>query len=222
MKQEKRIIALSEVYSGQKTSSVQKEQILDCLAVLVQGYHPDIWLADVEECEGQGIYEYTLEECEWLRKTPVFDTGYYVPSYRIEPGSQVSAHMALAVWEIPELTEEFTPEDVQVYLEGLKAWLDAMDKIGWIEHTCDWDPYLRITLKDGTILRTELHYYLINRVTLTTLFIEAPDDSEGAEAPKAWDPILKFYDKETCEYHVPITEIVRIEIQEPSPGYFIP
>lgn len=160
MKQEKRIIASSEVYSGQKTV-----------------FGP--------ECVPS-------------------------PNYRIEPGSPVSARMAQAVWEIPEVSEEFTPEDVHVYLKALMAWLDTMEQIAWIEHTGDWDPYLRITLKDGTILRTELHYYLINRVTQTTLFIEAPD---GSEAPEASDPILKFYDKETFEYRVPITEIVRIEIQ---------
>lgn len=57
---------LIDYYRSNKTSAINKEQILDCLATVWDGYHPDNWVADVAECEGQGVYNYTEASLKWM------------------------------------------------------------------------------------------------------------------------------------------------------------
>ena len=33
--------------------------------------------------------------------------------------------------------------------------IETIQVLGWFEHTSDWDPYLMIVMKDGTIIETE-------------------------------------------------------------------
>ena len=36
--------------------------------------------------------------------------------------------------------------------------IETIQNLGWFEHTSDWDPYLMIVMKDGTIIETESGY----------------------------------------------------------------
>jgi hypothetical protein len=37
--------------------------------------------------------------------------------------------------------------------------LHFLEKAGWVSHTCDWDPFLVITLMTGQVWETESGYY---------------------------------------------------------------
>ena len=58
--------------------------------------------------------------------------------------------------------------------------IDAIESLGWLEHTGDWDPYLQIELKNGITFETESGYTEI-------YFFE--DDETG-----------KLYDEVSFEY----------------------
>ena len=45
------------------------------------------------------------------------------------------------------------------YLETFSKVLKFLDNLGFIEHTGDWDPYLKITLRDGVIIETSSGYW---------------------------------------------------------------
>lgn len=86
--------------------------------------------------------------------------------------------------------------------EALKSTLQAANDIGWIEHTCDWDPYLIIKLRDGRILNTPSHYYLVQEIVefesgVYYLLIEAPDKETLENYDEAdTGEIMEFYSME--------------------------
>lgn len=44
-----------------------------------------------------------------------------------------------------------------IYVRSLQTFYEAMNKIGWYEHTADWDWYVGVTLRDGTRRGDHLH-----------------------------------------------------------------
>lgn len=52
---------------------------------------------------------------------------------------------------------EWTPDsarnhDETVLLWALIQYADFIEKVGWIDHTCDWDNAFEVTLKEGQVI----------------------------------------------------------------------
>jgi hypothetical protein len=98
-------------------------------------------------------------------------------------------------------------------VKAMKAFLETIDKLGWVEHTSDWDPYLIIKLGDGTVLKTLSGYFLITQLPENTdhILIEAPDlddlEDEYLSMPIEKYRIDNVYQIEVAKLHtVKITE----------------
>ena len=92
--------------------------------------------------------------------------------------------------------------------------MDAANDLGWIEHTCDWDPFLIIRLRNNTHLETDSHYYQVDEVTDTELRIIAPSVADFKE----WEEELpkKYYVPDTenhgAVYAIPLIAISVIKV----------
>ena len=83
MEKEKEIKKVIKLYLERDTTVMQKEQILDCLAMLIEGkYHPDNWVEDVGDCEYQHDpdsdetpnYGYnSTTDLDWLREAGIIN-----------------------------------------------------------------------------------------------------------------------------------------------------
>ena len=78
------------------------------------------------------------------------------------------------------LQEKYPIEGCINTLLAYSKIIDAIESLGWLEHTGDWDPYLQIELKNGITFETESGYTEI-------YFFE--DDETG-----------KLYDEVSFEY----------------------
>lgn len=62
-------------------------------------------------------------------------------------------------------------------LKSLSKILNFLDRLGWVEHTSDWDPYLIIKLKNGAKIETQCDFWQFEIIRQdTTIRIE--DDEE--------------------------------------------
>ncbi len=59
------------------------------------------------------------------------------------------------------LVPEMGATEIAVTLYAYQLMLDVIATIGWYEHTADWDPNLKITLHDDSVIETESGYYAI-------------------------------------------------------------
>lgn len=49
-----------------------------------------------------------------------------------------------------------------LHIQDLRMYsklLAFLDKLGWLEHTSDWDPYLKITFRNGEVIETPSGYW---------------------------------------------------------------
>ena len=67
-------------------------------------------------------------------------------------------------------------------IQQFSKYLDLIEKLGWIEHTSDWDPYIIIQFHDGTEFETESGYYSITEIHDTGFTIEYGTDNEDDPA----------------------------------------
>ena len=104
--------------------------------------------------------------------------------------------------------------------EAFRDTMTAANSIGWMEHTCDWDPYLIITMADGRVLNTPSHYYLVVDIEVSiegySLLIEAPDESTIQGYEEATTNIHEYYIPEDHKgrsvYRIPLMEIDYITV----------
>ena len=74
-------------------------------------------------------------------------------------------------------------------IEQFSKYIDLIEKLGWIEHTADWDPYIIIQFQDGTELITESGYYHITEIDDTGFTIEYGTEDEDGD-----DPATAYYE----------------------------
>jgi len=92
-------------------------------------------------------------------------------------------------------------------LKSFSKFLDCIvGQLGWIEHTCDYDPYLVIELKDNTDFETMNGYYLFDVID-DKIYIEAPGDDEYDI-----EEYRRFYDKDKPAWVIKIDMIKSISI----------
>ena len=123
-----------------------------------------------------------------------------------------SAQMTRLKFDFASCTEH---RDRVVMATALSGWLKAMEAIGILEHTGDWDPILRIRFRNGESVETHSGYFRIKDADFEgDLLIDAPDQEELKE----WEeeeqnaPIMKFYDRNHKAYRIPLNMIARISI----------
>lgn len=94
---------------------------------------------------------------------------------------------------------------------------DLILNLGNLEHTSDWDPYLRIGLKDGTYVETRNGYYSFNlngfpwdevgvdiEDEINTLFLCSPEEDELE--------LMREDGEELWETNIPIKDIISIDL----------
>ena len=65
----------------------------------------------------------------------------------------LSSNLAKLQQENPLILPDVTPVNINELLEQINAYIlfnEYIEKLGWIEHTSDWDPSVTVILKDGT------------------------------------------------------------------------
>lgn len=114
----------------------------------------------------------------------------------------------------PILFDAVSREPIKIYphtepallINEIQAVIDTISLIttlGWAEHTGDWDPYIRIELKDGNTITTDNGYYemQIQEQEHQNILLLEDSESQGEQ----WD--------EDISYHIiDITTIASIQL----------
>jgi hypothetical protein len=106
-----------------------------------------------------------------------------------------------------------TLEDRVDMARALRAVLTAMDQVGWLEHTSDWDPYLIIKLKGDEEFNSFTGYYDIEKVDITHLWVDAPGP-EDLQDDDLQEVAMRFYEEKegVARLMIPLEVIEYIKI----------
>jgi len=133
---------------------------------------------------------------------------------RTHPQSNLSFHLLNTEWDFTQfdakVPEDFHPADLEDYAHALKAVLDAMDHVGNVEHSNDWDPYVLIDLRDGTQVQTPAGYFGIKGLVNGLMLVEAPSTQDYTDWAEPIPP--KYYDGKMEQFVIPLGAISRITI----------
>lgn len=102
-------------------------------------------------------------------------------------------------WDINHESRTFTPKE---QIEAFKTFIEAFNSLAWVEHTCDWDPYIRVTLLDGTIHNAGTGYteIIIEDEEPDMMYIIQMDDD---------------HETEPINLGIPVSNIQSLQILEP-------
>jgi hypothetical protein len=100
-------------------------------------------MSEVREYDHMRIEEFALYSTTTFKDHP-----------HRENGQQTFPHVSRALANLVAGTYDLTifePMERAEFLYGLWKMYEALEKIGWIEHTSDWDWYVQIELVDGSV-----------------------------------------------------------------------
>lgn len=121
------------------------------------------------------------------------------PTDIAHPYPDISQHMADQIEGVHDLTQfDDTPTHESyrhhlIYARCLQSYLAAMQEIGWHEHTCDWDWYVGITLRDGTRRGDHLHTLNTDPDSYCDTFVLEVEDVHDEKDPGDVTLSLPFF-----------------------------
>lgn len=157
------------------------------------------------------------------------DVASFITSYNNHPVPRMSSHMAEVISGTHDLNQFSNMRETAEFVYGLMTYYNAMQEIGWVEHTSDWDWAVYVTTNSGKVFGDDqgarphiddpTEYCDTFRLWDATKYCELTKDNWPHELDEDFEAmyvILEFFEHTINQEKVPVqlSDIASITIEE--------